>query len=503
MKRRLSGTNRSPVRHLLPVSLLLAAMLAIPALAKPTWKQIKLKNGLEVIVIENHLVPIVTVEIAVKNGAYTEPPEYNGLSHLFEHMFFKSNERSRVEGYHDEAAEHGMLSNAQTREEVVNYYTTTIKTGLREAMVLMRDAIRYPLFDKVELEQEREVVLDELRRHESNPFYYLIRAVDQKLWYKYFSRKNPGGERETVAKATQEQMRTIQRKFYLPNNSALIVAGDVNAQEIFKLAEELYGDWPAGPDPFVKEPLVRHPVLQKDEAVIVNQPVQAVTLQFAYHGPSTDIDAPATYTADVFSFILRQPDSQFARALIDSGLTTAAGIGYLTQRNVGPIQLTAQTTPDKLKAAIAAINAEIDKFASPDYITDEQLESAKTLIEIDEIYGREKPSEYAHTVSFWWASSGLDYYANYVEKIKAVTRDDIKCYVEKYIKNRPRVVGVLISAEEQARIGLKESDLLVRSAPVTPLKVEPACPEPGMRAKPAARPQPKARRRAAGRPGNQ
>jgi zinc protease len=493
---------RRHLYHFLLTTLLLS-LAATVALGKPSWKQIKLKNGLEVIVIENRSVPIITVEIAVKNGAYTEPPEYNGLSHLFEHMFFKSNEKSRTEGYNDQAADLGMLSNASTREEVVNYYTTTLKSGLREAMVYMRDSIRYPLFEKTELEQEREVVLDELKRHESNPFYYLIRAVDDRLWYKYPSRKNPGGSTNIVGSATQEQMRTIQRKFYVPNNSALVVAGDVMAADIFKLAEEYFGDWPAGDDPFVKEPLVRHPILDKDQAVIVNQPVQAVTLQIAYHGPSTDIDTPATYTADVFSFILSQPDSKFSRALIDSGLTSGAGINYYTQRNVGPIQVFAQTTSDKVKAALAAINAEIEKFDSPEYITDEQLESAKTLLEANEIYGREKPSEYAHTVSFWWASSGLDYYAKYVEQVKAVTRADIKCYVDKYLKNRPRVVAVMISSEEQARAGLKEADLLVRNGAVTPLKVDPACPVLGRGAAPAlAKPAaPRARGAAAGKPG--
>lgn len=196
-----------------------------------------LKNGMDVIVIENAAVPLVTVEIAVKNGAYTEPPEYNGLSHLYEHMFFKSNERSKAEGYHDRASELGMLSNAQTQYEVVNYYTTTIKTGLREAMTLMNDAIRYPLFDKQELDQEIVVVLDELNQHRSNPFYYLFDATDKALWYKYPSRKRPGGDPETVSKATPEMMRVIQKKFYIPNNSALVVAGDVTAQEVFKLAE--------------------------------------------------------------------------------------------------------------------------------------------------------------------------------------------------------------------------------------------------------------------------
>ncbi len=444
------------------------AVGALPggASAKPQWQKLTLKNGMDVIVIENAAVPLVTVEIAVKNGAYTEPPEYNGLSHLYEHMFFKSNEKSKAEGYHDRAAELGMLSNAQTQYEVVNYYTTTLKMGLREAMTMMRDAIRYPVFDKQELDQEIQVVLDELNQHRSNPFFYLFDASDKKLWYKYPSRKRPGGDPETVAKATPEMMRVIQRKFYIPNNSALVVAGDVTAQEVFKLAEEIYGDWLRGEDPFAKDPIPRPPALPKDEAVIVNQPVNAATIQISYHGPSTDLDAPATYAADVFSFILRQPDSRFSRALVDSGLTTGASLGYLTQRYVGPIVFTAQTTPEKLKEALKAINAELAKFDANDYFTDEELEYAKTLLDVSEIYDREKPSQYAHTVSFWWASSGLDYYASYVENLNKVTREDIKQYVRKYIKHKPRVSAVLISEADQKRIGLTERDLLAREDPV-------------------------------------
>ncbi|MBO0726018.1 MAG: insulinase family protein [Blastocatellia bacterium] len=450
--------------------LLAYAAITLPggASAQPQWKKTTLKNGMDVIVIENAAVPLVTVEIAVKNGAYTEPPEYNGLSHLYEHMFFKSNERSKADGYHDRAAELGMLSNAQTQYEVVNYYTTTIRTGLREAMTLMSDAIRYPLFDKQELDQEIEVVLDELNQHRSNPYFYLLDATDKKLWYKYPSRKRPGGDPETVAKATPEMMRVIQKKFYIPNNSALVVAGDVTAQEVFNFAEQIFGDWPRGEDPFVKDPIPRHPPLTKDEAVLVNQPVNAATIQISYHGPSTDLDAPATYAADVFSFILRQPDSRFSRALIDSGLMTGASLGYLTQKNVGPIQFVAQTTPEKLKDALKAVNAEIAKFDSPDYFTDQELEYAKTLCDVNEIYEREKASDYAHAVSFWWASSGLDYYATYVENLRKVTREDITRYVRKYIKNKPRIVSALLSEADQKRIGLTEKDMLARNDALEP-----------------------------------
>lgn len=456
MKTRLLSTAR------LATVLFFSLATVSTALAKPQWQTITLKNGLQVIVIENRSVPLVTVEIAVKNGSYTEPPEFNGLSHLYEHMFFKTNERSQAEGYLDRAAELGVLRNAQTREEVVNYYATAVRTSLRGTMELMRDAIRYPLFDKQELEQEREVVLDEFSRNQSNPGYFLNRATDEKLWYKYFSRKNPLGERDVISTCTPEKMRIIQHKFYIPNNSALIVAGDVSAAEVFKMAEEMYGDWPRGEDPFIKNPLVHHPPLLKNEAVIVTQPVQAATMMISWHGPSTDTDAAGTYAADVFSFILRQPDSKFQRMLVDSGLLTFASLGYLTQRNVGPIQLIAQTTPDKLKQAIKAINAEIEKFDAPDYFTDEQLESARTLVDVNEIFGREKPSEYAHTVSFWWASSGLDYYANYVENVRRVTRADIQKYIQRYIRGKYRVTAVMLSDADKNRLALTEQDLLPR-----------------------------------------
>ena len=441
---------------------ILLFLFSLPAFAKPQWQQTTLKNGLQVIVTENHSVPLVTIELAVKNGSYTEPPEFNGLSHLYEHMFFKSNEKSKTEGYSDGAGELAIFRNATTREEVVNYYATAVKTSLRPAMIIMRDALRYPLFDKQELDQEIQIVLDEFSRNEANPFYFLNHAIDEKMWWKYPSRKNPLGVRSVIETSTPEKMRTIQSKFYLPNNTALIVAGDVNTQEIFRMAQEMYGDWAAGENPFIKNPLVTHPPMPKDDAVIVTKPVQAATMIIGFHGPSTDTDAASTYAADVFSFALRQQDSKFYKNLVDSGLMTGVSLGYLTQRNVGPIQFIAQTTPDKLKASVKAVNIELAKLDAPDYLTDEQLESAKTLLESNEIFGREKPSEYAHTVSFWWASSGLDYYANYIENCRKVTKADIQKYVRKYIKGQKRVVGVLLSDEEKKRIGLIEQDLLVK-----------------------------------------
>lgn len=423
-----------------------------------------LDNGLEVIVIENASVPLVTVEIDVRNGAYTEPPEFDGLSHLYEHMFFKANESiPNQERFLERTRELGMTWNGTTSEERVNYYFTIPKDSLRQGMEFMEAAIRTPLFQQEELERERPVVTGEYDRGESNPFFHLNRAVNKKVWYKYFSRKNVIGDRNVILTADQKKMRTIQKRFYIPNNSSLLVAGDVEHKEIFKLAEEYFGDWEKGADPFKLHPIPAHPPLQKSETVVVEQPVNAVTLMMRMHGPSVSKDMKATFAADVFSFILSQRNSKFQKRLVDSGLFTNVNLSYYTLDHTGPITIFAQTTAEKFQEAKRALFEEIEKFADPKYFTDEQMKYAKTQLEIGEMYGQERPSAFIHTLGFWWSvAGGLDYYLNYVDNLKKVSREDIKNYVTKYIQNQPYILGVMVSPQDREKLEIlagKESAL--------------------------------------------
>jgi zinc protease len=421
-----------------------------------------LANGLEIIVLEDHSVPLVTLELAVKNGSYTEPPELNGLSHLYEHMFFKANRAvANAEDYLRTIGQLGIAYNGTTREEVVDYYFTTTTPNLRTAMQFMRDSVRYPLFEQGEFEREREVVIGEIDRNESNPFFYLNQEMTNRLFSKYTSRKNPLGNRQTVSTATTAMMRLIQSRYYVPNNSALVVTGDVNPDEIFKMAQDLYGDWPRREkDPFVEFPLVEHPPLTKSEGAVITQPVQNVIINIAWHGPSIGKDNPSTYAADVFSFILTQPNSRFQRALVDSGLVNGVSIGYYTQRNVGPIQIFAQTSPEKAHAAIKAIYNEVSHFNDKDYFTDDQLESAKALLEADDLYSREKLSDYSHTLSFWWASTGLEYFRGYLGRLRATSRADISRYVTTYIQGKQHIGLALLSPEAQQKTKIEPAELI-------------------------------------------
>lgn len=438
-----------------------AGRTALPPAKLSDIKSHKLANGMEIVVLEDKSVPLVTIELAARNGSFTEPPEYNGLSHLYEHMFFKANRAvERQEEYLKQIGLMGISYNGSTREEVVNYYFTTTSPNLETAMRFMRDATRYPLFDEEEFAREKQVVIGEIDRQESNPFFYLDIEMKKRLFYQYPSRKIPIGDRQTVGNATTTMMRTIQQRYYVPNNLVLVVTGDVAAERIYQMAEELYGDWKASEDPFVKFPLVKHPPLAQSEGVVLQQPIQNVIFSIGWHGPSIGQDNAATYAADVFSYILQQPNSRFQRALVDTGLVQGVNIGYYTQRNVGPINVVAQTSPDKAQAALKAIYAEIARFDDPDYYTDEQLENAKTLLAAEDLYGREKLSEYAHTLGFWWSTTGIDYFRGYLGNLRRTSRADINRYVRTYIQGKPHVGLVMLSPEAQQQARIKPEDLI-------------------------------------------
>jgi zinc protease len=417
----------------------------------------RLANGLDVIVLENPVVPLVTIEIDVHNGAYVETEAYDGLSHLYEHMFFKANERiPDQEAYLRRTRELGMEWNGTTSDERVNYYFTLHSDRLRDGMQFMADAIRTPLFLQEELERERPVVIGEYDRAEADPGFHLHVEVGRALWGPLWVRKNVIGSRSVILSATREQMFAIQRRFYVPNNSALLVAGAVRAADIERLATEFFGDWPQAPDPFATDPPPRHPPLAAPALRVVERPVNAVSLTCAWHGPSVGEDPEGTYAADVLSFVLGQRNSRFYRRLVDSGLASRASLHYQTLSYTGPLQLWLVCGAEHFQAAYDTLCDEIAHLVDDGAFTDDDLEAAKTQLEIEQVYDAERPSQLVHTLGYWWAVAGLEYYERYVERLRRVDRDALRAFVRRYIEGRPAVTGVLVSPQDHERLGTLE-----------------------------------------------
>jgi zinc protease len=420
-----------------------------------------MSNGLEVIVIENHGVPLVTLEFDVRNGAFTQTPEYAGLAHMYEHMFFRANrQHPDADEFLYRASQLGAVFNGTTREENVSYYATLHRDSVGAGLRLLAGALREPLFRAEELEREREVVIGEYDRNESSPFFQLTREMDRRLYPGQLSRKNTIGDRQVILTTTPEKMRVIQKKYYVPNNTALLIAGDVVPDSAFALAQRVLGDWPRGPDPFATDPIPDIPPLAKTEAVIVEQPISAAVILMQWQGPSVGKDPEATYVADVFSDVLNQPHSALQRKLVDGGLFQGVTVNYYTLNHTGPITISGETSPERLREAVAAMRAEVEKLADPGYYTAAELEPVKQQRIVGTKFGLERASGFAHQLGFWWAVAGVDYYLGYTDNMARQTVTDLRAYARKYIIGKPRVVGVLLHPDARRALQLTEKDLL-------------------------------------------
>ena len=266
--------------------------------------------------------------------------------------------------------------------------------------------------------------------------------MTNRLFYKYPSRKNPLGNRQTVSAATTDMMRLIQGRYYVPNNSALVITGDVAPEEVFNMAQEFYGDWPKrAKDPFVEFPLVEHPPLAEERG----RDRQAARAECHHRHrlarPSIGKDNPATYAADVFSFILTQPNSRFQRALVDTGLV---------DRRDHRLSDAAQRRPDPDHRADAARQS-ARRDQAPSTTRSRTLTTRTTSRTSSWRAPRRcsKPTtstrarscrDYAHTLS---ASGGprpgLDYFRGYLGNLRRTSRADISRYITTYIQGKPHV----------------------------------------------------------------
>jgi len=437
----------------------LTLMVCVSASAQPRLPQNyywqKLDNGLEVVVIENNKVPLATIEMAVKNGAYTEGPEFSGLSHLFEHMFFKANkDYPDQEKFINRTQELGMIWNGTTGEERVNYYFTFNRDSLEAGLKFMNAAMRFPIYRKEDMVKENPVVDGEFQRAESNPQFQLWFEVQKRMWGDLMTRKNPIGDHNVINTATPEKMMVIKDKYYYPNNSILVVCGDVKHDQAFAMAKNIFGDWKSsGFDPHQKYPIPEFKPLQATSYFVKESSIAPTPfIIYEWQGPDTRSDSAGTLAADVFNTILGLNSSKWKQALIDKGLATDAETQYQTLRYVGPQIIYVLPNPQRLKECHEELLKQVKMWGDADYFTDAQLADAKAILKRSFIRRQEKPSSLASQITYNWCSTSLEYYTDMENNYEKVSREDIRQFISKYITGKPFVAGMVINAEMNKKL---------------------------------------------------
>lgn len=436
-----------------------ATLLTLTGTAQVQWPDNYhhkvLDNGLELLVIENKAVPLATIELAVKHGSAYETQETNGLAHLNEHLFFKTNSVFPTrESLESRIEELGLVFNATTNPERLSYFINLNSGNLKEGLAFMAAAVSKPELTQKSIDAEQPIIKNKLQQATSNPVYYLIQDVNEKLWGTKSYRQNPMGTLDVIAAATPENMGAMRNNHITPKNSLLIVSGDVDYDEVLQSAREQFGSWKTPATENRDSAKFTLPAASSG-VITLNENAQSPVVLAAFQGPTTSQSERSAFAAEVLTYMLSQQTATLSKELIDAGLAYQIGVGFTAQKFGAPFTIFMVPKLGSITEAIAALESNIKRWDTPDYFSDEEIENAKRMLTIQELYSRESPSEIVHNISYWWASANYDYFLNYTEEINSVTREDIAAVVNNYIQGKPNATGILLSPEMKKMLNLE------------------------------------------------
>jgi zinc protease len=414
----------------------------------------ELSNGLEVVVTPNHTMPIVTVLLAVRAGAFVEDVSMNGFSHLFEHMIFAGSEdipdpiefRRQMEAL-------GIYSNATTAVDDVEYFFTAETTVVDQAMGLFAGALRTPAFLDSELEREKRVVLDEFDLNDSNANYVRERRARAELFGSYASRLEPLGERSVVTQATSDQLRAAHSTYYVPNNALLAFSGDVSLEEARTLAQVHFGDWARRENPIARNPPPLPLPLDSSRYVVLEANIFDTLITLVWACAGTREDRKGAIAGTLLSEVTNQRDHSF-RQLVGPGLATSAQLVFVPNQFASYVQVDINVPVGGEGAALQTLKGVLDGLGSNDDVSVDRLDTAKESVRTSRFYSSSDPGAVPGDVAAEWSRADFESYESYMDAVGAVEQVDIDRFASSCVRGRPFVVVLQSGPDNLAAQGI-------------------------------------------------
>src|ERR1700751_4749700 len=209
-----------------------------------------LPNGLTIISEEMKHIRSVSIGIWIKTGSRDEEAERNGLSHFIEHMVFKGTRNRSAEAIARQVDSIGGNLDAFTAKECVCFNVKVLDEHLPIALDVLSDLVLNPVFAVEDIARERRVILEEIKMDEDNPDYLVHEIFTQNFWKDHPLGKPILGTKETVRRFEQPTLFDYYRRFFIPNNMILAVAGNMNHERVVELAAQHFLALPSGPNGF-------------------------------------------------------------------------------------------------------------------------------------------------------------------------------------------------------------------------------------------------------------
>jgi zinc protease len=435
------------------VGLLLAlfiSLFAVPAAqAEPRVNTFTLANGMQVVVIEDHRVPVVTHMVWYRVGAAEDPWGTSGIAHFLEHLMFKSTGKLKSGEFSRTITRLGGRDNATTTHDTTSYFQRVAKEHLRAVMELEADRMLNLRLNEEEVKTERDVILAERRSNvDGNPLSLLSEQMLSVLYHNHpYGRPSIGWEHE-MAKLSRQDASTFYKRYYAPNNAILVVAGDVTPEEVRSFAQATYGRnrpnrglvRPIRPD----EP---KPIAARRVELVDGRAGARILLRY-YLSPSFASGPPGeAESLELLARIIGGDDtSRLYRRLVVEKLASTAGANFsAAARDSGRVAFVVipleEVALEKVEGVLDAVIREVCEKG----VTEAELERAKSAIEAARVFESDDQMQlarrYGEGVAF---GQSLAQIAEVAQRVQSRSVDDIKRVAVEYLARERSVTGSLL-----------------------------------------------------------
>ncbi len=415
--------------------------------------KLTLPNGLMVLLQEMHTAPIISQWIWYRVGSRDEVPGITGASHLVEHMLFKGTPQFPLGALDREVSRQGGYLNALTNLDWTSFFETLPADKIDLALRVEADRMFNSLFDPDEVASERTVVISERQGGENEPLFRLNEEVQSAAFRVHPYHHEIIGDLTDLYSMQRDDIFNLYRKYYIPNNAVLSIAGDFKTQAMLARIRELFEPLEAGPQPPRLDRV--EPPQSGERRVSVEGPGETVYLQVSYRAPAAS--DPDFFPLNLLDSLLTGPNnlnmfgggvtnktSRLYKALVEKELAVSVNGGL--QATLDPYLYTIVITVHPEHTAsdcIAAMEDEIKQLQDAPPQAGE-LERALKQARAIFAYGSESISNMGFWMGYAEMFASVDWFTTYLEKLAQVTPEDVQRLAQTCLRPQNRTVGVYL-----------------------------------------------------------
>jgi zinc protease len=414
----------------------------------------RLANGLEVIVHEDHRVPIVAVNIWYHVGSKNERPGMTGFAHLFEHLMFEGSQH-HDKGYFPPLQQAGAQLNGSTNTDRTNYWEVVPTSALDLALWMESDRMGYllPALTPERFETQRKVVMNERRQsYENRPYGLALMALMSGMFpYDHPYRWPTIGDVADLEAMQFEAVREFFRTYYGPSNASLVLAGDVGTEQGFELAERYFGDLPPGRR---ADPVAASASLSRERRIVLEDRVELPRLYLAWHSPAMFAadDAELDLVADL---VANGKAARLYRTLVYEDRVALDVSASQQSRELSSVFILAATAaPGKSLAEVAArVDVALTDLAASGP-TDAEMERSRAQVESTFLYrlqtvgGFGGKSDQLNAYNVLKGDPG--YFAEDLQRYESATQQSVRMAAGRYLMTEGRVALSIVPRGQAA-----------------------------------------------------